>query len=573
MYVVGEMLRIRGFRLGPQLHAGLELNQLIRLRARDFEKWQSVLTRLRDEEYQIKAATGKEIALTLHSLSNLDSAFFSKNDFVRTTNRAIGRAIMLAGNSMDEHSIALCATVIQKLGSPEHCLSFLSALPTARLEGMKNPRNAAQIAQAVSGMTSVPVGLRAAALDTWIKTSILNFKPNRFKVKDIVQILHAFSRSGFELGTEFTVLLQRAILGQMQYMDHIAVSVVVNRPSVISASVSEGIIATAAQQIGQFNAQSFSTLVTGVSKWECPGNMNDIVSEELPRLLEDIPVERLGPVLRAVKHLGCERHIPWERVLQRLSKDTNESVVISVLSVLGNSSEFSVRVSESVHPLLERSRSTFQEIKNGILLASFSEKVPDQLVHAVARLNSLDLALLFTQGFPGGSQEMVGAVTSVVEKSDLSSVEEGKLVGLALWLWSNTGFVSHAVVRELTRRYNINSEFKQWLQSGIVKPVNPVYVFPEISVNVAKPMFGAPPGFEAQQIPAALRRVMDSIDPETGLLEGRVLLLTTEGKDVKAGEIAFAQTVGKPVLIVPKKFSTGRLEKLGFQVIDLMAKL
>ena len=568
-------------------HASAQLNQLFRSRIRDPQKWDCVVSRFRDDPYQVKAATGKEIALTLHGLSHCPHSVQIRASII---DAVAARACVLASHSMDEHSVAMAGMALIKLGLDDACNQFIAQIPSERFAAsrMKNPHNISQIAFCVSAADSVPIGVRANAMNTWITSALLSFEANRFKVKDLCQIMHAYSKLGIELCPELSHLIQSAINKQLQYMDHVAVSSILlcmKKQSLVAwESMAEGLYATAAQQVGTFNTQSFYSLVRG-SDLTHPV-IQRIIDAEFPRLLLQFK-ESANHVVGLLTTLAKQ---PTSRVVVE-SIEKNWSTIFAPLVEKGERESVIIALSQSFKSLgidpqkwqpfvearLQISRSGYRDIVNGIKLLSLINKGSNcpgalAIVDAVVQTNSVDLAAQYISSLSSGFVP-IGIAEIVGKAEDLKQFSNKRLLDLGKRLWLSSGTVPENIRTELV---HVRKMEDQWLLN---EPVNlqehgiSVYVYPEMTCPIQKSL--TPPHQSMVHPGITMMKLIDGLDPEFQLHSEMLVLDCKE----RISDIAFATSMlldssrFKEAILVPPPPKNTRPEDYALQVMHAISQI
>ena len=241
-------------------HPCYELAGLAKRSHRCSRDWTDSLKRL--EALNGPFGTGKEIAITIHSLSKVPN-------FVRwlftdqIAELFVRKSISSIVHEMNETSIAITGLSVCRLPSLSPSLLAEFGVVLCGLErsrGWSDPRNLAQVCYAIGVLPGIPIGVRSEALGGWVSSAILSFTPHRFKVKDIVQILTGYSSHRIE-NEPVLSLIEKIILLQVQYCDSLAIGAILNCFGKLnhepSRSVVGALLATAAQHQGHINAQSF----------------------------------------------------------------------------------------------------------------------------------------------------------------------------------------------------------------------------------------------------------------------------------------------------------------------------
>ena len=97
-------------------HVSVALSHLVKSKSISLHDWKKYLNVLKIEKHQISASTGKEVALTLFSLSRAhNSVRHGLTGFDSIINDLILRAIQLVPHSMNEQSIAIAAIAVDYL--------------------------------------------------------------------------------------------------------------------------------------------------------------------------------------------------------------------------------------------------------------------------------------------------------------------------------------------------------------------------------------------------------------------------------------------------------------------------
>jgi hypothetical protein len=602
------MLKISHLSASVGKHASEELIKLFRVKSIDAAKVSQVVSRLVDDPYQIKAATGKQAAITLYYLNriatklpldhpSLDSVILSTAE----------RSCKLVSDAMDEHSIAITCMALLKHGDkipPDLMTKFVYSIPRDRLTRMKDPRNTAQMAYFMGNIESVPIGIRVEALNSWIKTALLGFCPARFKVKDLVQIMHAYNKAGIAIDSELLKHLEEAIFRQLQYMDHLSTSVIIrclgSVETMPSKGLLEGLLATAAQQIGTFNPQSLFSILVGISRFgdlktNCLHQVSGIIKNELPRLFTQFPTDKLAHLLVSVHkfdNVVCVVQANREYLIERLHRETNEGTVITLLTVLQKmdlpASDWDALGNTTISPRFKvsRSRKSFTEVKNAISLlsyndadASFQDAI-SCLVSDVERLNSVFLGIqLFS--LPVVPPEAVAVVDRIIQSQSLSVVSDSELVSFATKNWLHVGSVHEKIVSETQARKLDALEgplqrIGEWItNSKLDKGECAVCLFPGMEKIPRNNMFRPPhPGWIPPELPSRFERLVTELDPELFLMHD-ICLLTTTGPLLKKGDICYAYSQRRrgPVVIIPRKhFDEEGVERVALKTVSLLQR-
>jgi hypothetical protein len=562
-------------------HASFELNNLWRTKTKDPSKWLTALSRLHEDVYQIKASTGKEVALGLHGLSQCPQRIQETDIFKSVANSMGARACVLVEHSMDEHSVALAGTAMIKLGLDETVSNFFREIPAKKFlrNTMKNPHNIAQIAHFIaSADKGIPVAARVEALDTWVRECIEKFPPNRFKVKDIVQILRAYSKSQIALGEKLLDIMQDSIERQLPYMDHVAVSSILHsldRLEVeVRVPVMEGLYATAAQNIGLFTPRSFFTFVKG-SQLKNP-TVNRIIREELPRIIPqfDSP-SHLASLLKYIseeypRDLAECIEKNWNHLSKFFSIESRESVIVSFLKSLKAANTDSSKWKAMAVGRLGKPRTTYKDLQYGISLFGL---VQDQefagknetlinLIEGVSRSHSPDLACHFIATIDRSSK-IPDSILRILTHSDLKNISNNDLLNVGKRLVESLGELPDNVRHQVRARYTGSEEINEvvkWLLSEPVSLVDMgvyIYVFPDTVNPVRMSVPSAPPGYQPESTKKVFH-LMNEIDPEFRLFLNDITV-TVCGDTCTFSDISYTASqllkCGGRGLIVPNSSS------------------
>ena len=477
---------------------------------------------------------------------------------------------------------------------------------------VKNPRNIAHLVHVVGGLRTIPVAVKRDALKSWASACILSFAPGRFKVKDIVQILHAYSQvfpidEGLSV-PEVIQLMDAAILGQLQYMDTISVSAIVNSMGhlghVPNPAVVGGLLATASQGIGQFNAQSLSSLLRGLAVWadkKVPMDVaaiDAILSHEVPLILNQIPEDRLVPVLRSLGTLtrqvlikdSAERAV-MSSIMNLLDSfpGGNDWTVAGIASAshlfVGNSFEYDRFIHKFIVPLaknkdMSSNRNLQLGVKVACILADHGLTNSDQL-HSVTQVlmktNSLDpLVTLIRSLSPRGAiDELTTRIAQYISESDLSRLSGSRLEDLAEGLWTLTGNI-HPKVKESMEARPADEQvslLRDWILKSVTINTHPEWEIRFIeetgrNVNNEFDDLNVPPPGYSRSRAIEIESMIDQLDPEfRGTFMERVLIVAmNHGQRVRGSDISLARQLLREsgctkALLVPWKTSSSHSEK------------
>lgn len=504
-----------------------ELNKLVRSGSVDPVAWRTCLEKLRESPYQIKAATGKEVALTLHGLSV--SQVHVDHDIL---NRLVERAAIIAPSAMNEQSLALSFVGIQRLEkniSGDVVLKVFNAIPEMKF---KDPRNIANICYVVSMLRSISPADRGEALSGWIQQSILSFPATRFKVKDIVQILHACSRTfrDPEIIAPILQLMETAVMRQLQYMDSVAVSSVINSfgrmgylPS--NSAVVEGLIATGSQHIGDFNARSYTAFISGLGalrncrEFKISKTAESIIFSEAPRILPQLDPERFVTVLRSLNKLvgntgqlsGLIR--AYVGSVEQLSE---RDIIHLSTELVAWFTELEMKNFQRKHlfPILGRERTSFRDMQSGIeimmLVRTCSGHDWTRLIKKIIDSNSVELVTELVHAITIARIQtdtaLIDSIESVFKTGAVGKLSREHQVRLANNMWTLTGRVPEylaGVVDDEWRHKTVGS----WAEISFIG---------DLSTDLGQTVIGmtpCPPGETPMSHPEVGMKI-DTIDPE-----------------------------------------------------------
>ena len=493
-------------------HPCYELSKLTCRSQRSSREWAHCLKQL--EALGGPFGTGKEVAITLHSLSKVPT--FVRQRFPATDaleNRFVQRSISTLAHEMNESSIAITALAVLRMPSlpPALLAEFGETLcGLNRSNRWSDPRNLAQVCYVIGVIPGLPIGARASALSGWVSSALSAFPANRFKVKDIVQILTGFSTYRV-VNEEIFSLLEKSILNQIQYCDGLAIGAILNSfgrlKHVSSREVVGALLATAVQHADSINAQSLCGILRGTRTVQLAAPertaLQLLVDTSFGRLIGDIPVTILGQVLQDLSASGLsldgtksvlEGQIP--NIIQSLERIDDYVVQRNAaISLISGCESFGVDVNDLVEKLVhvwtidDSLKLDFSQINLiGIVLkyrhATFFDSI-DRIERSVIGCAKVLVLSKLLQTLVESAHSQSDLVQSLVEKivcriSDLSSeLAPEELAQVGLNAWTVLGRIP-AEIKVKLKQSSSDSELTKWITTAVARTVdlrNRVFVF------------------------------------------------------------------------------------------------
>ena len=531
-----------------KIHPCYALNRLWRSDSKNPNKWLDIVKVISSDPYATKSATGKEIALTLHGLSQVPREVSDHRVFHSLVDRIGEKLATCIQHGMNEKSVAITALSVFKLEPlmrPETMLETAEAVSHffASQTNLKDPKNMAQAVYAVSLMRAVPIAVKADMLTGWAKAAIVAAEC-RMQVKDIVQLVTAYSHSRV---VDVAVLksLESATARQLQYFDAFSVGAVVGGFGklgfVPSDSLIAGLLATANQH--DMNAQTMSSILFGLSVWSESVKLDkhgvDSILSRFTALYNDVPNKSLLVVLKAVHRLQgniaglnispvtmiLDNEV--ESVMQRFREESDSMVAEAVSVVLQTASDEKgkVIVSELLLPRLNvDSRDVRSIIKMVGLVAQSLPNFPVE--DAISQICALPLeAHVIVPLVRALSDSHPVLALKCLEQVSMDQLTQCGIEELAALSWRITGQVHDNVMLAL-------SPGSAWLNGDSV--VMPIGVFFKLCggapLEVPRSVSSPPPGIVQDPIcTEKLLQAIDSVDPEFRLRSDVAIIVTRNG--------------------------------------------
>jgi hypothetical protein len=575
------------------IHSGYLLNQLVRSKSTNPEKWKTLFLRIRDKPHELKTSKGKEIALTLNGLSHAPTHSQS-SAFMFVLNGTTQQAVNLVGHAMNEKSIAITALSIARLAdkvSPDLVASVFHRIDEVfRDRPIKHPQNLAQIAYSLSLYKTVPVGDRASALNTWLRDACL-IQAKHFHVADIVQTLVAYAKCQVS-NPDVLQALEQAVSNQLQYMDHRSLSSVSQSFARLGHSPNQtlvdAIVATSVQFLGEMNSQSLCCTLAGLELWISDERTIDIHSiqeivRRVPDLLTLVPANALGRCLRSL--LALKRHFDidmselrhsikdnLEHFTELLDKERERTKLL--VEIITRLETFDAGIGNHLIEklLIPKLKNSPAEIRGLILplaIPMLSESEVIDLIDDIRDVRQLKNILLVTRGKLLVNRTLTKLQSIPYWNDDLS---QSDLEEVVKHVWQYTG-----TVREALRMSIADGPLRDWMNSETwdLEEFKIFIVGTSESAPVeSQTLLPPPPGFdlgvtkdEAKEY--ELRREISAVDPLINLDGLEIHYI--ENMDPSPGELAVATCTGPKSLLrilVPRKFCIDTA--LGIQVLHLV---
>ena len=545
----------------PTIHPCYALAELVRRPTRSSRDWHVVL----DELANLKGpyGTGKEVAMTIYGLSKIPHFLLDRRNtgqIQSLVDSYVSKSIACMVHEMNESSIAITALAITRFDQIlsqsvrsqfGQSLCDLGYRKTA-LVHWSDPRNLAHTCFAIARIPGIPTGTRASALNGWIASAVLNFPPNRFKVKDIVQLLTAYAVSGAN-NEKIFAHLEKSILGQLQYFDHISIGAIFNAfgklDHVVSRSVVSSLIATAAQQINDMNAKSLCGLMRGLRNQKELGSsetiaLQQIVTCSLPRVANDVPITLWGQFLKSLSSI-----LATDKSIQRIVED-QVPFLISQLTEINDITAQQIIVNDIVKSL-EKMNVDCRSIVDRVVLPSVElkwDKIDSPLVNllkVVSKYHQASFVQLLVKKLDqrlitestrvyvliklldvlvessATRSETLGIVSLVVDRiSQLVESDEAEIAHVCLQAWKHLGQIPSSI-KSLLVKTNHTSELSEWLLSDESKSfdfTDRVYMMNNLLLEgKVMNIRSNPPGHSLlhdEDLEHKLKQLIDSIDPQ-----------------------------------------------------------